>query len=84
MDKKPQPTNEGRLIEVYLLEEEMISLILVTGQANPNSLRELEPVLKSTKHISVKPTYLFEGIKSPDLPRSRDGSISLHPVTGRR
>ena len=38
MDRKPQPTNEGRLIKAYFPEEEMTCPILLTGQANPNSL----------------------------------------------
>ena len=83
MDKKPQPTDEGRFIKAYLPEEEMIGPFLLTGQANPNSFRELESILKSTQRINVQPTHLLEGIKSPNLTRGRDGSISLYWVTAK-
>ena len=78
MDRKPQPTNEGRLIKAYLPREEVIGPILLIGQTNPNSLRELKSILKSTQCINIQITHLLEGMKSPNLSRGKDGSISLY------
>ena len=84
MDRKPQPTDESRLIKAHLPREEVTDPILLTGQANPNSLKELEYILKSTQRINVQPIHLIEGVKSPNLIKGRDGSISHHWVTAGR
>ena len=78
MDRKPQPIDEGKLVKAYLPREEVAGPILLNGQTNLNSLWELKSILKSTQGISIQPTHLLEGMKSPNLSRGRDYSISLY------
>ena len=82
MDRKPQPTDEGILVKAYLPWEEVTSPILLIGQANPNLLRELESILKSPQRVSIQSTLLPEGVKSPNFPSGRNGSIP--PPLGHR
>ena len=76
MDREPEPTSEGSLVEAYLTREEMASPILVSGPTNANPLWKLKPILKSTHGVRVQPTHHLEGMKSPNHMRSRDGCIT--------
>ena len=76
MDKEPEPTSEGSLVEAYLTREEMASLILIIGLMNANPFWKLKPILESTHGVSIQPTHLLEGMKSPNHTRSRDSCIT--------
>ena len=53
MDREPEPTSEGSLIEAYLTNEEMASSILINGPTNANLLWKLKPIHKYTHGVNV-------------------------------
>ena len=76
VDGEPKPTSKGSLIEADFTGEEMTGPILVNGPTNTDTLRKLEPILKPIYGVGVQPTHLLEGMKSPNLLRSRNSCIS--------
>ena len=82
-DGEPKVASEGSLIKPYLTRKKVTSPILVIGPMNTNPLWKLKYVPKSGYCVSIQPTHLLEGIKSPNLSRDRDGGISLRRLTTR-
>ena len=77
MDGEPEPTSDGSLVEAYLTREEIASPILIIGPTNVNPLWKLKPILESTHGVSIQPTHLLEGMKSPNHTRNRDSCITF-------
>ena len=85
MNGEPKATTKSRLIETYLARKKMASSILVTGPTNTNPLWELKPIFKPSYSVSVQPTHLLKGIKSPNLSSGKNDSISFcRLATGRQ